>query len=145
TSLDANVGDEASAAVADRLVTALEPALQLQLLDLLGLAALELSDQLPSGHAELRVAGRDARLVFVDDPGGPRAEAAPTDDTASDASTARLTLRMPESLKTAVEQAADAAGQSTNAWLVLAVRRALDSPKRRKRPIGNRLSGYAQT
>jgi len=36
-------------------------------LDLLGQAALELSAKLPSGHVEVRLAGQEPELVFVDD------------------------------------------------------------------------------
>jgi predicted HicB family RNase H-like nuclease len=56
---------------------------------------------------------------------------------------ARISLRLPESLKTSVERAADREGISVNAWLVRAIARATES-----RPVhsgGKRLSGYAQS
>ena len=136
--LEAVVGDdEAAGAVAERLSLALDAALQLQLLDMLSQAALELTSQLASGRVELRLAGRDVQLVVVDDDAN--VSGAPDDD----GSTARLTLRMSESLKAAVEGAADTSGVSTNAWLVSAIRRSLDQKPSRKRS-SNRLSGYAQ-
>jgi hypothetical protein len=132
--------DEASQAAAERISRGLESALALRLLDVLGQAALELSDQLPGGHVDVRLAGREAQLVYV-------AEAATETTTPDDGSgTARLTLRMPEAAKAAVEAAADAAGMSTNAWLVRAISNELDRgrDRGRVRRSGNRLTGFAQ-
>ena len=134
-------GDESAAAVAERLSRALESSLQLRLLDAMGEAALELSDQLRSGHVEVRLAGRDVQLVLVDAI-EPDAEPAPRDD---DGGTARLTLRMPDALKGRVEQAAAREGVSTNAWLVRAISRGLDGPPSGKRRVGSRITGYAQS
>jgi len=56
---------------------------------------------------------------------------------------ARISLRLPESLKSTVERAAEREGISVNAWLVRAIARATES-----RPVhagGKRLSGYAQS
>ena len=131
--------DERSADVAQRMSLAIEAALELQLLDLLGQAALELTEQLPAGHIELRLAGRDAQLVYADD-----VAAHPQTATEDEGSPARLTLRMTESLKTAVEGAAALQGVSTNTWLVTAVKRTLEQRPQRKRSVGNRLTGYAQ-
>ena len=141
--LEAVAGDdETSAAVADRLSHAVAPAVQLQLLDMLGQVALEVTAQLPSGRVDLQLAGRDALLVFADSGADPAGPAGADDDTG----TARLTLRMSDALKTAVEQAADSDGLSTNAWLVAAAKRALEptAPRRRRSGPGNRLSGFAQ-
>jgi hypothetical protein len=130
--------DEATQAAAERISRGLESPLALRLLDVLGQAALELSDQLPAGHLEVRLAGREAQLVYV-------AEASPETTTPDDGSgTARLTLRMPEAAKTAVEAAADAEGLSTNAWLVRAISNELDRGRGRGRRVGNRMTGFAQ-
>ena len=55
----------------------------------------------------------------------------------------RITLRLPETVKAAVETAADREGVSTNTWLIHTITRALHSP-----PTGrsrrNRLQGFAQ-
>jgi hypothetical protein len=135
--------DEALATAFERMARPIEATLQLRLLDVLGDAALELTEQVPAGHTELRVSGRDARLVFIGPP-----EAAPeppgTDD--DEGGMARLTVRMPDALKGAIEAAADAAAQSVNAWLVQAARSALNrgaGPHRRGG--GNRISGYARS
>jgi hypothetical protein len=130
------LGDERSAQIAERLGEALGSNLRLKLLDLLSQAAVELSSKLPSGHIEVRLAGQEPELVFVDAPG----EAA---GMTGEELSARISLRLPESLKTAVERSADREGISTNAWLVRAIARATES-----RPVhvsGKRLSGYAQS
>ena len=130
------LGDERSAQVAQRLTEALGSSLRLKLLDLFSQAAVELSSKLPSGHNEVRLAGQEPELVFVDIPG----ESA---GMAGEELSARISLRLPESLKGAVEKAADREGVSTNAWLVRAIARATES-----RPVqvtGKRLSGYGQS
>ena len=115
------LGDERSAQVAQRLGEALGSNLRLKLLDLFSQAAVELSSKLPSGHIEVRLAGQEPELVFVDVPG----EAA---GMAGEELSARISLRLPESLKAAVEKAADREGVSTNAWLVRAIARATRPP-----------------
>ena len=134
--------DAAGQAAADRMAAALTPALQLQLLDLLGEIALDVSAQLPDGRLDLQLAGRDPVLVYRGiDPAPPTA----TDDEGSE--TARLTLRMPESLKAAIESAAAADDVSTNAWLVGAARaRLTTSPRRSPNPSTStrRITGYVQ-
>jgi hypothetical protein len=132
----AELGDERSAQIAQRLGEALGSNLRLKLLDLLSQAAVELSSKLPSGHIEVRLAGQEPELVFVDAPG----EAA---GIAGEELSARISLRLPESLKTTVERSAAREGVSTNAWLVRAIARATES--RPAHVSGKRLSGYAQS
>ncbi len=132
----AAAGDEAATAIAERLSRSLEASLQLRLLDAIGQAALELSEQLPSGHVEVRLSGRDVQLIYVAE----EARSAPPPQE-EEGGTARLTLRMPEGLKTRVEKAAAREGVSTNAWLVRAVSRGLDH---RRRGSSNRVTGFAQ-
>ena len=131
-------GDEAATAVVDRFGRALESSLQLRLFDVMGQAALELSEQMSGGHVEVRLAGRDVQLVHVAEV--TREEPPPQDD---DGGTARITLRMPETLKTRVEQAAGREGISTNAWLVRAIGSGLDRSTKRK--VGSRVTGFAQS
>jgi hypothetical protein len=140
--LESLVGsDEAAAATLGRLTRPLEASVQIRLLDVLGEASLELGEQLTAGHVEVRVAGRDARLVYVS---APEADA-PTEPVDDEGGTTRLTLRMSDSLKTAVEAASAAEGLSVNGWLVAAVKRALDRPPQRMRSSGNRIKGYARS
>jgi ribbon-helix-helix CopG family protein len=131
----AELGDERSAQIASRLGEVLGSNLRLKMLDLFSQVAVELSSKLPSGHIEVRLAGQEPELVFVDTPAG--------DAGVAEELSARISLRLPESLKTAVEQAAAREGVSTNAWLIRAIARATES-----RPVhvsGKRLSGYAQS
>jgi len=55
----AGVGDDAIAEAARRIAAALESSLRLRLMDALGEAAAELTNQLPDGHVEVRVDDRD--------------------------------------------------------------------------------------
>jgi hypothetical protein len=138
TDLEAIAGsDEATLAVGERLARALEPSLQLRLLDALGQAAQELSEQLPSGRIEVRLAGQDVTLSYT----GEEPAAAASQEEESGA--ARVTLRLPESLKVRVEAQADLEGMSTNAWLVRAVTRGLEQRPRRR--VGNRIAGMARS
>jgi hypothetical protein len=134
--------DEATLAVAERLARALEPSLQLRLLDALGQAAQELSEQLPSGRVDVRLSGRDVQLVMAFDE-------APTESggVEEEGGTARITLRLPESAKARVEQQAHREGISTNSWLVRAVMRGWEQEQhqQRRRRVGNRITGLAQS
>jgi hypothetical protein len=137
----AALGGDDVAEAGRRLADAAAPALQLRLLDLLSEAALGLNAQLPDGHVELRLAGRDPDLVYVSQstPEAATSEAATTDYDA------RITLRLPEALKAAAETAADKEGISTNAWIVRALKRELDARPSGRIRSGNRLQGYAQS
>jgi hypothetical protein len=136
----AGLGDEATAAAGERLAAAVASSLQLRLFDVLTEATLALNEQLASGHVEVRLAGRKPELVVVDEVAGAETSApAPGDDLS-----ARITLRLPETLKTQVEAASNSEGVSTNAWIVRALSRALEPRAGRGRP-GNRLQGFTQT
>ena len=128
------LGDEATAEVARRLGAALEGPVRLRLMEAMAQAAGELSHQLPNGQVEVRLAGDDVELIYV----GDTAPATPPEDSALDA---RITLRLPESLKSRLERAAADEGISVNAWLV----RALAGSVGRKRMIGNRVTGFAKS
>jgi len=137
--------NEELAATMDRMARPLEASLQLRLLDLLGDTALELTEQLPQGHAEVRVSGKDASLVYV---GQLEAPAPPVPPTSPDdeGGMARITLRMPEPLKSAVEEAADVMAISVNAWLVQAVQSALGRRQVvQRRGASNRITGYVRS
>jgi hypothetical protein len=132
----AAVGDEQTAAAAERVLQAIRGSAGLRLLDALGEAALEVSAQLPSGHVEVRLSGQDPSLVYVGE------EEAPPEPAAEDGLTARITLRLPESLKSSIEAAAAREGVSVNSWLVRALARGLAGPVQRS---GKRLRGFAQS
>jgi hypothetical protein len=133
----AGLGDEAVAQAAERLSQALRSSAGLRLLDVLGEAALEISAQLPSGQVEVRLAGQQPSLIYVEN----EAEQAPP--SSDDGLSARITLRLPESLKASLEAAASREGVSLNTYLVRALGRALSSPS--QRGPGSRLTGFAQS
>ena len=131
----AELGDEATGEVAGRLLVTLQASVGLRLLDALSEAALELTDKLPSGHVEVRLAGQDPELVFVSDE--PEAVGG-----AEDGHTARISLRLPDALKTTIEAAAAREGVSVNTWIVRALSRSTTAaPSGRS---GNRLTGWAK-
>jgi hypothetical protein len=131
----AELGDERVAGVAQRLADTLGASLRLRLQDVLSQAALELSEKLPSGHVEVRLAGQEPELVYVE---GELVPAAGGEELS-----ARITLRLPDSLKTSIEAAASREGVSVNAWLVRALARAADA---RPRPtVGRRLTGHGRS
>jgi hypothetical protein len=136
----AALGDEATADAARRVSEALGTSLHLRLLDLLGEAALDVNGQLPAGHVEVRLVAREPELVYVAEPDA-TVEPQPTGDDQS----ARITLRLPEALKAAVEAAADREGVSTNTWIVRALSRALEPRAATRARAGNRLQGFAQS
>ena len=86
----------------------------------------------------LSYAGRDPELVFVGEPVAPDEPPAPGDDLS-----ARLTLRLPQGLKTSIEVAAAREAVSTNAWIIRALARALEP--RAARRSSNRLQGFARS
>ncbi|HEY2072263.1 MAG TPA: toxin-antitoxin system HicB family antitoxin [Gaiellaceae bacterium] len=134
----AAVGDESTARAAELLSVALESAVGRRLLEALSEAALELNDQLEEGRVEVRFAGSDPELVYVRD------EEAPPADQADEAFTARITLRLPDSLKTKLDAAASLHGVSVNTWLVQVLQRALE-PRPASGGNRRRLTGYGRS
>jgi len=134
----AGLGDEATARAAQRLSEALASTLHLRLLDLLGEAALEIGGQLGAGRVEVRLAGREPELVVVMEDSSDSVHMASGEELSG-----RISLRLPESLKNSIEEAAAQEGVSTNAWLVRAIARVLDSRSHHRRGR-NRIQGYAQ-
>ncbi|HEX5199193.1 hypothetical protein ACFQS1_12030 [Paractinoplanes rhizophilus] len=138
---------------ADLLGHSLESSARLALLEALSDAAAEITTRLTDATVEVRLRGREADLVVnqvaPEPPAAAPAAGAPVDPGGD---LTRLTLRMPEALKTHVEQIAAAEGISVNAWLVRAVTAAISfpppppappGPPRPGRP-GKSLKGYFQ-
>ena len=134
----AAVGDESTARAAELLAVALESSFGRRLQEALAEAALELSPQLEGGTVEVRVAGGDPELVYVNEAMPVQAEAT------EEASTARITLRLPETLKSRLEAAAATSGQSVNTWLVQALSRAVE-PRPTTGGHRRRLTGYGRS
>ena len=96
-------GDEATVDAGRRLTQALGSSLHLRLLDVVSEAALALSTPVP-GRIEVRLAGRDPELVYIEEE---EAGAEPTQSGATTRFSARITLRLPEGLKAQIEVAAN--------------------------------------
>jgi hypothetical protein len=138
-------GDEARALV-ERLTGSLESAIRMTLLDVLSAAADEITRDLAPGSVEVRLRGRDPSFVVALPPGEPpdvatenvAAEVDRASDPdllfAEDGPAARINVRLPEQLKTAIEQAAEKEGRSVNAWLVRAAAGALQRSERDQQP-----------
>lgn len=125
----AEAGGPEVAAAAERLGFALEPAARLAVMEALSQAAAEITAAMPAGGVDVRLDGRDLAFVVDAAPTVPPVPPTPTappraEDAEDDATVARVTLRLPESLKQRAEDAAAAAGTSLNTWLVQAVRSA---------------------
>ena len=122
-------GPEAHAA-AERLTFALDPAARLALMEAISQAATEITAEMPAGGVDVRLDGRELAFV-VDSPAGPPAPPAPPApppppgvEDEEEGGIARITLRLPESVKTKAEEFAARSGHSLNTWLVNVVRSA---------------------
>jgi hypothetical protein len=137
----AQIGGEELVQATDRLGGAIKQSATLRLIDALTNVALDLSGQLPNGHVEIRLSGQDPELLYVEE------QPAEPLGGAEDGLSARITLRLPESLKTAVEASAESEGVSVNAWLVRALQRAVSGPGvgGRAQRSDKRITGFAQS
>jgi hypothetical protein len=110
---------------AERLGYAIDPAARLALMEAISEAAAEITAAMPAGGVDVRLDGRDLDFVVsAPDPEEEPVLPAPEVAEPKDEGTARITLRLPESVKAGAEEAAAAAGQSLNTWLVSVVRNA---------------------
>ena len=116
----AELGDDDLKSAAARLGRALDSSVRMRMQELLGEAVHELNGQLESSRVELHLAGDSIALAFVGDD-----DAATPEPASDDTMTARITLRLPETLKTQAEEAAAREGVSTNTWLARAVAQAV--------------------
>jgi hypothetical protein len=132
----ADAGGPEARASAERLALALDPAVRLALMEVLSQAAAEITAELTAGSVDVRLRGREPQLV-VDVPSaaapvaapGPTAATGPPsaddhDGEEEDGGIARITLRLPESVKYRAEELAAKGGHSLNSWIVTVVRAA---------------------
>ena len=133
--LAAAAGGAEAQALADRLSAPLESAIRLALLEALSAGAEEITSELAPRSVEVRLRGRDPEFVV----------SAPLDESSAhqgfdvafgddEGGTWRITQRLPESLRDAVEAATRHDGSSLNAWLVRAVAAAVQSKAGRATP-----------
>ncbi|NEA36084.1 hypothetical protein [Streptomyces sp. SID13031] len=141
------LADDQTRSVAQRLGATLDDAGRLALISALSDAAGEISRELSPGSVELRMAGGRPEFVVtpapsqltgnddddLDDDVEPAAEELALD---ADEPTARITLRLPMSVKNKVDEAAAAEGISSNAWLMRTVMTSLAGRGGYGRPPG---------
>jgi hypothetical protein len=125
----AEAAGEEARATAERLTYALDPAARLALMEAISQAAAEITAELPSGGVDVRLDGRDLDFVVHAPSAAPAPPVPPVPPTMpgdddEDGGLARITLRIPESVKTKAEELAAKSGQSLNTWLVNVVRSA---------------------
>jgi hypothetical protein len=161
-SVAAATGGPEAEALAERLVLPLGSAVRLALLDALSAAADELTLELAPGSVEVRLRGGEPSFVIEGvsaTPAVPQPPAelvAPAEDNTrtaepDESASARINLRLPDSLKARVEAAAQREGRSVNAWLVRAATAALAVPHTPAAPGpagarrgSQRVTGWAQ-
>jgi hypothetical protein len=136
----AAIGDDATARAAVLLTGVLDASLRRRLQDALSEAALELSGQIAPARVDVRVAGSDLALVPVDVPQEEASSALGGEEIFS----ARITLRLPDSLKSRLESAAGAAGVSLNTFVVQSLGR-VSEPRPSNHGGGRRLTGYGRS
>jgi hypothetical protein len=155
----AEAGGEEARALADRLTAPLESAAQLVLLEALSAAAEEITVELAPGSVEVRLRGRDPDFVVTPPPPTEGADRATSDQDlapgqtgltsgaagraslADEGGTARLNLRLPDTLKARIDEAASAEGLSLNAWLIRAAAAALEAGEQGRRAMPRSASG----
>jgi hypothetical protein len=131
----AALADDQTRQIADRLGGAIDASTRLALIEALSDAAGTISAELAPTSVELRMVGQDPEFVvsaqtteseptlLLPESGASESDE-PTVD-AEDEPVARISLRLPQSVKVKVDEIAAADGISTNAWLTRAVMDAL--------------------
>jgi len=146
----AAMGDQQARDTARLLADALEPGARLALTNALSAFAAEVTAAWGAGSVEIRMRGGEPEVVVTAEP----VASSPTEDTFmnieadGEAGAARVSLRMPEAVKSAAESRANESALSLNAWLTRTIAGALSrvppppgSPSP-PLPPGRRLSGY---
>lgn len=121
--------DPTMEAAASQLLAALEPALRQVGMELAQQAAEEVGAQLGDRTVEVIIVDGEPQLRVT----APTEAETPVDEDFD----ARITLRLPPSLKGLVESAADQTGDSVNAWVV----KTLTSGARRNVRVGRNVRG----
>ncbi len=141
----AAAGGPDAAALADRLTAPLDSAVRLALLEALSDAAEQITRELAPRSVDVRLRGRDPEFTVsrgVEDLADEPVSAVPEAD--DDSGTWRVTLRLPESLRSPVDAAARAESLSVNAWLVRAVAAALGGKRRSRANTDKNFSGWVR-
>lgn len=120
------LADPAVAEAAAGFMEAFWPAVHSALLEVAQQAAAEIDAQLGDRRVDVRLTGGDPELVVTASPDRP--------ERIDDDLEARITLRLPGSLKDIIDDAASASGDSINSWVVDALR-----SRARRSNVGSRV------
>ena len=134
---------------AERLAAALEPALRLTLLEFASELTDDITVKLDGDAVEVRLRGGQPEVVVErrprTEPTPPSPPTPPEPPVPSEDSQARVSLRLPESLKTRIDDAAAAEGVSVNTWIVRTLQRSLEVPHiPPSTPSGRRMTGWVR-
>ncbi len=121
-------GDPEVETAARAILSALGPAVRQLAYDLAEQAAAEVAAQLPGHQVDVVLASGEPTLRVRTDSGTASA-------TPGESLDARITLRLPPTLKELIETAAEAKGESVNTWLVKTVSTSADEGRHRNRRI----------
>lgn len=119
--------DDAVATAVGHLIEALAPALRMAATELAEQAAGEVRAQRPDCAVDVVLVDGDPTLRVTDAP------TSNEDGTPDEEFDARISLRLPPTLKTTIEQAAGQEGESVNTWVVEAVGQYARRNRRRTR------------
>lgn len=128
-------GDPDIGAAANALLAALEPSVRQLAFDLAEQAAAEISAQLPGHEVDVVLAGGEPTLRVRTAEGGE----SPSSGESLDA---RITFRLPPTLKELIEFEAEERGESVNSWLVKTVSIQADGSRRGR---SRRMTGTIET
>jgi len=135
---------------AGRLSATMESTLRLTLMEFAADLADQVTVKLDGDSVEVRFRSSGPEVVVTPNEehevAGPPEPPAPPPPPAEDEDISRISLRLPETLKSQVEQAATTQGLSTNAWLVRAAQHALRpaSPSTHTTSTGRRMTGWVR-
>jgi hypothetical protein len=130
----AAAGGPDTARAGELLAGAITASARLCLLEALSEAAAEITTKLRAASVDVRLRGGQAQFVVTEEAPEP-VTAAPAPPEGDTGDIARITLRLPEHLKEAVERAAVAEGISVNSFLVRAITATVYPPKAARSPF----------
>lgn len=124
---------------AERLAQGMEPAIRLTFMEMASDVAAEVTARLDGDVVDVRLRGGNPEIVvdrrsahadepttpFGTPPAPPTAPLPPQPPVDDEGGTSRISLRLPDYLKTQVDEAAAAEGVSVNTWLIRAAQQAL--------------------
>lgn len=137
------LADEQTRATAERVLISLDPALRLTLLKAITDVAAVVTASLDGDVVEVRMRGDEPDVQVQRGLVAASVPVEPSVPESEDAGVARVSLRLPESLKQQAEQAAENQGQSLNTWLTSAIRAHLSIRQSGARRSSNRVTGWA--